>query len=370
MARKTLRRELVQLAKHLDFAKHRVAGAWVSEKLNGLRGFWDGGCTQGMDVDIVPWANDQRDKTVRKSTGLWTRLGKPINAHPSWLKLLPKGLCLDGELYLGKDALEDTMAVRDKAPEKKFWDQVRFEVFDSPSKAFFTDGEIVFDSKTRKWAQFSGTGFDWAGCTHVGSTEKFEARYDWLKMMMTNHGLIGKGAKDPRIALITYDRLPTDEYVARRQLQDKFEEVVADGSEGLMIRLAYQDLWLPQRVGTLLKMKPTIESEGVVVGYFAGKEGKEGRRLGMLGAVEISWNGVNGLSEPIIFTVAGFNTRECGLGSGTSWAYQNPGARMPDEYNHPLFPVGSILPFKYAAVTQAGVPVSARFDRGTHRGNG
>ena len=83
------------------------AGWWISEKYDGMRGYWDG-------------------------KALLTRGGKPIAAPDYFLAELPEGVALDGELWLGRGKFEDTVSiVRRQTPDAR-WRQIRFMVFDAP----------------------------------------------------------------------------------------------------------------------------------------------------------------------------------------------------------------------------------------------
>ncbi len=55
------RREFLQLAHVFDPSKHTIAGWFMSEKLDGMRCFWDGGITRGMFARDVPFANVAKD---------------------------------------------------------------------------------------------------------------------------------------------------------------------------------------------------------------------------------------------------------------------------------------------------------------------
>ena len=83
------------------------AGWWMSEKYDGLRGFWDG----------------------RK---LWSRKGQAIAAPDYFLAELPKEVALDGELWMGRGKFEETIStVLSQTPDER-WKRVRFMVFDAP----------------------------------------------------------------------------------------------------------------------------------------------------------------------------------------------------------------------------------------------
>src|ERR1700757_4965849 len=82
-------------------------GWWMSEKYDGLRGYWDG----------------------RK---LWSRKGNLIHAPDYFLAELPRDVALDGELWIGHGKFEETASiVRSEKPDDR-WKRVRFMVFDAP----------------------------------------------------------------------------------------------------------------------------------------------------------------------------------------------------------------------------------------------
>ena len=79
----------------------------MSEKYDGLRGYWDG----------------------RK---LWSRKGNLIHAPDYFLAELPRDVALDGELWIGYGKFEETVSiVRSETPDDR-WKSVRFMVFDAP----------------------------------------------------------------------------------------------------------------------------------------------------------------------------------------------------------------------------------------------
>ena len=91
-----------------------VAGWLMTEKLDGMRGYWDG-------------------------RQLWTRRGNPIYT-PRWFTAgLPKDATLDGELWLRRNSFEATMRItRRHEPlggwsEDDDWKKITYRIFDSPS---------------------------------------------------------------------------------------------------------------------------------------------------------------------------------------------------------------------------------------------
>lgn len=84
-----------------------VADYRVSEKLDGVRGRWDG-------------------------QALWTRGGHRI-AAPAWFTAGWPAEPLDGELWLGRGRFDETSAlIRRAAPDDPGWRALRFMVFDLP----------------------------------------------------------------------------------------------------------------------------------------------------------------------------------------------------------------------------------------------
>ncbi|ABV37246.1 ATP dependent DNA ligase [Shewanella sediminis HAW-EB3] len=80
----------------------------VSEKLDGVRGYWDG-------------------------TQLFTRSGRLISA-PQWFTRGFPDYALDGELWMGRGTFEQISSlIRSKHPKQERWREVKFMVFDLPS---------------------------------------------------------------------------------------------------------------------------------------------------------------------------------------------------------------------------------------------
>ena len=88
---------------------------WVSEKYDGIRGYWTGKV-------------------------LLTKQGNRIN-HPEWFTKNWPTTPLDGELWIARDHFQQTMSVVMRSvPNESDWQQVRFMVFDLPQhKGNFTE---------------------------------------------------------------------------------------------------------------------------------------------------------------------------------------------------------------------------------------
>jgi len=82
---------------------------WVSEKYDGLRGYWDG-------------------------HQLWTRGGERIVAPPWFTAPLPS-VPLDGELWAGRGNFNLAQStLRSQIPNDAAWHEIRFMVFDMPAQ--------------------------------------------------------------------------------------------------------------------------------------------------------------------------------------------------------------------------------------------
>ena len=83
---------------------------WLSEKYDGVRGYWDG-------------------------SRLWTRGGQPVNA-PAWFTANWPKVPMDGELWAGRGQFQKAVStVRQQTPDDAAWRGVRFMVFDLPAES-------------------------------------------------------------------------------------------------------------------------------------------------------------------------------------------------------------------------------------------
>ena len=105
-------------------------GWWISEKYDGLRGYWDG----------------------RK---LWSRKGSALHAPDWFLAELPRDIALDGELCIGRGQFEATIStVLSQTPDDR-WKRVHFMVFDAPqAKGTFEQRTQLVQATLPKENQF------------------------------------------------------------------------------------------------------------------------------------------------------------------------------------------------------------------------
>ncbi|ESK91269.1 dna ligase [Moniliophthora roreri MCA 2997] len=83
-------------------------GWWISEKLDGVRTFYDG-------------------------KGMVSRLGNPFTPPKWFLDKLPKDVTLDGELFGGRGEFQSTVSIV-KTVNSPHWQKITFQVFDIPSR--------------------------------------------------------------------------------------------------------------------------------------------------------------------------------------------------------------------------------------------
>jgi DNA ligase-1 len=83
-----------------------VTGWWMSEKLDGVRAFWDG-------------------------KQFISRLGN-VFAAPEWFTAGLPSVALDGELWLERRQFQRTVSVVRRKDQSEHWRQIRYLVFDAP----------------------------------------------------------------------------------------------------------------------------------------------------------------------------------------------------------------------------------------------
>lgn len=99
---------------------------WISEKLDGMRGYWDG-------------------------TQLLTRQGNLIHS-PTWFTQNWPNNVIDGELWVKRDHFQQTLScVRKKHVDETCWRFVRFMMFDLPEhRGIFTERIAAMQKLTKK----------------------------------------------------------------------------------------------------------------------------------------------------------------------------------------------------------------------------
>ncbi|HPT70837.1 MAG TPA: hypothetical protein PLE74_00985 [Candidatus Cloacimonadota bacterium] len=332
--------EFIHKAHVYDPKKHIINPSdwYISEKLDGRYFIWDGGVTVGMPAKNVTWANTKKDKREMISTGLWSSLGKVITAPPFIIEqLMQHPYLLEGELYLGRGQFQECMSITKRLDyteqDIKNWERINLMVFGAPMVRYFLEPRVI--SKTDVIIPVQAESY-WRdlGIKELCQSSTFGATYERLSGINWNGN----------ICLVDYTNLSTT------NINQALKEVCDKGGEGLMLRASY-DVWMAKRCNTILKIKPWKDDEGYVTGYIAGKEGKTGKMLGMIGALVIGWHGKS-------FELSGMTDAERTF---------HPNEDMIPGYKcvgiSPHFPLGKKITFRYRELTVDGVPKEARYHR-------
>ena len=215
---------------------------------------------------------------------LWFRGGGRIPAPAWFLERLPP-VPLDGELWMGRGRFEELSGeVRREQPREDAWRRIRYLVFELP-----------------------------------GAPGPFEARARAIEALVARVGW-------PQLEAVAQTRVKD-----RAELQARLRDVLKAGGEGLMLHRADAP-YATGRSDALLKLKPLLDAEAVVVGHIPGK----GRLAGLVGALEVE-------------TPEGRRFR---IGSGLKDV----------ERAHPPA-IGTQVTYRYNGFTANGLPRFARFLR-------
>ena len=330
------KQEYLMLAHTFSRAKHNISGWYASEKLDGSRAFWDGGCSRGMLAKDVSYANcikDDRLKTQSIASGLWSRSGKVINAPDWFLDDLPD--CpLDGELYLDRGKFQELRKIIGQHIPDTRWGSVQFKVFDSPSWNRFTqDREIKIRNEYSFYVTQPNFQPDWG----INKNWTFELVRHFLESKCPNY-------------VLKQERLPLGHLQAVIRLEEMLDTITSLSGEGIVLRNP-SSYWVTERSHNLLKVKKWKDAEGILIGYTAGK----GKYLGMVGALILDFNDKT-------LELSGMTDDERVLVSGREWAENNPGGLSTvAEAKH--FKIGQSITFKYRELSDNGIPKEARYYR-------
>lgn len=212
------------------------------------------------------------------------RSGRVVSAPPGFVAALP-GVPLDGELWLGRGRFDAVSGiVRKTVPRLNEWAGVRYHVFDLPG------GEGPFGDRVARLAEVV-------------------ARSGAPQLVATPQWRVADAAA----------------------LQRALAATIAAGGEGLMLHVA-DARWAPGRSDALLKLKPHLDAEAVVVDHRPGA----GKYRGEVGAL----------------AVRSGDGRHFLVGSGLSDALRHdPPAR------------GEVITYRYRDLTSSGLPRFATYVR-------
>lgn len=351
-----MKREYLMLAQTFKPAKHNIGGWLWSEKLDGMRAFWDGGISRGCLATDVPYANTEKDarlKLVQVATGLWSRSGKIIYAPNAWLHRLPKCF-LDGELFMGRGMFQTLRkVVGSHSATDPRWSGVTFQAFDSPSIEVFSQQREI---KIRSEYSFLIPNC----CTWIQKRVKqnhIETVKDHWTFELVQQFLANRLTKE-NCWRVKQNPLPLRHVDAVEKLNEILDFLVTDGAEGVMLRKP-TSLYELRRSHNLLKHKPFNDAEGVVVGYTSGREtGRGSKHLGRIGALVLDFGGKR-------LELSGLTDEERGFLASDmrDYAVGHPGQDMPQHFQGQCFKIGQVVTFKYRELSDDGVPKEARYWR-------
>jgi DNA ligase-1 len=162
------------------------------------------------------------------------RSGREVQAPRSFVESLPPE-SLDGELWLGRGRFDALSGIVRAAGREHDWRALRYMVFEQPDGA--------------------GT---------------FAERAAFLQELAAR-------SRCPQLVAAPQERVAD-----RAQLQRRLEAVVAGGGEGLMLHRAAAPI-AGGRSDVLMKLKPHLDAEAVVVAHRPGR----GKYAGQLGSLEV-----------------------------------------------------------------------------------
>lgn len=293
-----------------NYNDERVFGWYASEKLDGVRALWY------PDLIEAPW-NDEL------GTGLWSRDGKVYHAPDWWLRKLPN-VPLDGELWVDRKAFQTTTSIVRRHEATMDWNKVKFMAFDMPVK--IDPGIISFRNKDIRIKEL------------IQLNKKISKPMIFRTMLK----VLSRYPENEVFQIVKQERISSIE-----EAYEMLNKVVSKGGEGVMLRNP-DSTWEQCRSGNLLKLKPVLEMEVEVTGYYYG----DGKYDGMMGALEVA------LPNGRLFKVSGFTDEERQVESN---GY--PFSRSV--YDDCKFKVGSKINISYRELTNDGIPKEARYNRRT-----
>lgn len=189
--------------------------AYVQRKYNGVR-------TVAARIDDKDILYSRRRNTYPGLDYIRNECARLYHDHP--------GLHLDGEIYLHGEPLQDISGAARGGNNDKEYD---FMVYD---------------------------------CFTPGNNDAFSARHELLKALFDTHAA----------ELIHVKFVPTYKITDVAQVKPLFDQFIAEGYEGAMVRLdaPYQYSYNEKHSKILLKVKPVLDAEYEIIGYETGRKGK------------------------------------------------------------------------------------------------
>jgi DNA ligase-1 len=269
---------------------------WASEKWDGIRALWDG------------------EKIVSRGSGIGNP--KVYTYVPPWfISILPPGIALDGEIWIGRGMFQSTGKLSNIKPGSSYslkeiddiWsgkdgNPVIFKVFDVPS--------------------------------HEGP---FEKRMAFLQNVVLDRRRCWEQLDYPNKNIYPLQFTEQIKIQSMEQLVNLYTNLTSNGAEGIMIR-APGSPYEEKRSKYMLKYKIKEDAECIVRGYLQG----DGRLQGMLGALRCEM--IKDGKATGVFS---------NIGTGFS-DFQRKYYNVPASSEY--IPLGSIVSFSYMEMTNDGIP--------------
>ena len=353
------KREFLMLSHPLNPTKHKIGGWLASEKMDGIRCFYDGGITRGLLKSEVPFANHSKDERFvdpPRCTGLWSRYGNVIHAPDFFLDQLP-AIPLDGELFAGRGSWQTlSTIVKRLVPDVDAWRSVSYNVFDIPPyQSLFATGTINNPNFSKRFEITELMPWARPRFKTEPNFRDFETTYNQL--------MIHFGCKLYQDSCPNLKVVPQVKLDQQGNYEEYIQEVLSFGGEGLIIRNP-RSYWEPKRSHQQVKVKPEHDDEATVVSYVWGRETDKGSKLlGLMGALVCDYKGQR-------FELSGFTDSErvMQLHSGYSQlnskeGFFSPGQEISTAWINPHFPIGSQVSFKYRELSDNGIPKEGKYWR-------
>ena len=206
-------------------------GWYISEKYDGVRAVWNG-----------------RDFISR---------GNKVYHAPEWFKeLMPPGRALDGELHTGKGTFQDVTGItRHIIPNDKDWAKVIFQVFDIPEK------DLVNKPFSERLP--------------ILSDVVNESCKKWKDIKLPAEC---KKSKECPLQLVEQILVKNMDHAYQI-----YKDAILAGAEGTMLRPT-NSLYEYKRSKHLLKWKPVLDAEALVIGFNEGSN----KLSGYLGTFKVA----------------------------------------------------------------------------------
>ena len=191
-------------------------GWYMSEKLDGVRCYWNG-------------------------SAMYTRNGNAFYP-PDWFKnCLPKDMCLDGELWSGRDDFQKIVSIVRRQDKSDEWKKIKYMVFDAPM-----------------------------------IKQPFHKRLNTISAKLEK---LHKEKPESAKVVVLHEHKVCEGY---QQLMAELDNTCGAGGEGVMLREP-NSLYENKRSKDLLKVKKFEDAEATVVSHESGT----GRCSAMLGAIHV-----------------------------------------------------------------------------------